>query len=237
MACTSARRKPTNSPRRSPSRLSASTMNRSRADRHAASRARTSSSDAVGVDALRRLDPMPRLAAWTPPFPIRGAAHADTSGRRSAHTRPTANPMARSPTETACLANSLTAANTAFTRRGPRVRTAPSGRADGTLVNQVINHPSRRPPSGQSTPVSAHHVRNRAMLVAYAWVVDSAPSRPNRTNCKNASAWDGDAVRRPAPSNTERQTASAPRTPASPDLPHRPNRNTGRIRRGTDSHL
>jgi hypothetical protein len=54
--------------------------------------------------------------------------------------------------------------------------------------SQVMNSPSCPIPACQSRPVRAHHRKNSAMPPAYDLVVDSAPSRPNRTCRRNESA-------------------------------------------------
>jgi hypothetical protein len=51
-----------------------------------------------------------------------------------------------------------------------------------------MNSPSCSIPAGQDRPDRAHHRRNNAIEPAYAFVVDSAPSRPNRTCRRNESA-------------------------------------------------
>jgi hypothetical protein len=51
-----------------------------------------------------------------------------------------------------------------------------------------MNSPSCSIPDCHSRPDRAHHRRNNAIEPAYALVVDSAPSRPNRTCRKNESA-------------------------------------------------
>ena len=94
-----------------------------------------------------------------------------------------------------------TAASTALTRRADRAGRIPgpaSSAAPGSApmpdaagpacTSQVMNNPSCPTPACQSRPVRAHHRKNNAMLPAYALVVDSAPSRPNRTCRKNESA-------------------------------------------------
>ena len=60
--------------------------------------------------------------------------------------------------------------------------------AGPACASHVMNSPSCSAPACQSFPVRAHHRRNSAIAPAYALVVDSAPSRPNRRCRKNASA-------------------------------------------------
>src|SRR5271165_4168067 len=51
-----------------------------------------------------------------------------------------------------------------------------------------MNSPSCSIPDCHGRPVSEHQRRNSAIEPAYALVVDSAPSRPNRTCRRNESA-------------------------------------------------
>src|ERR1700758_2605201 len=51
-----------------------------------------------------------------------------------------------------------------------------------------MNRPSAATPSCQCRPVRTHQRRNNAIAPAYDLVVNSEPSRPNRTCRKNASA-------------------------------------------------
>ncbi len=51
-----------------------------------------------------------------------------------------------------------------------------------------MNNPNCSTPACQDRPDLAHHRKNNAMPIAYAFVVDSAPSRPNRRCRKNSSA-------------------------------------------------
>src|SRR5216117_2054379 len=51
-----------------------------------------------------------------------------------------------------------------------------------------MNSPSCSIPDCDGRPVSEHQRRNSAIEPAYALVVDSAPSRPNRTCRRNESA-------------------------------------------------
>jgi hypothetical protein len=94
-----------------------------------------------------------------------------------------------------------TAASTALTRRaertagdpGPASTAAPAGAstpdtARPACASQVMNKPSCPAPASQLRPDRAHQRRNSAIPPAYAFVVDSAPSRPNRTCRKNESA-------------------------------------------------
>jgi hypothetical protein len=95
-----------------------------------------------------------------------------------------------------------TAVSTALIRRaertgalpGPASTTAaPAGAprpetAGPACASQVMNSPSCPIPACQVRPDLAHHRRNSAMPPAYAFVVDSAPSRPNRTCRRNESA-------------------------------------------------
>ena len=87
-----------------------------------------------------------------------------------------------------------TAVNTALIRDGDRAgaapgpanttdpaRAAPALEASGPAwASHVMNSPNRSTPACQDRPVRAHHRRNNAIACAYAFVVDSAPSRPNR---------------------------------------------------------
>ena len=105
------------------------------------------------------------------------------------------------PSVTACTTMPRTAASTALTRRadlagavpGPASTTAPGpasmpDTSGPACASHVMNSPSCPLPACQSLPVRAHHRRNSAIAPAYALVVDSAPSRPNRRCRKNESA-------------------------------------------------
>src|SRR5712691_6893168 len=105
------------------------------------------------------------------------------------------------PSVTACTIIPRTAVRTALTRRadlagtapGPASTTAPGSAsmpdaAGPACASHVMNSPSCSAPPCQSFPVRAPHRRNSAIAPAYALVVDSAPSRPNRRCRKNASA-------------------------------------------------
>jgi hypothetical protein len=51
-----------------------------------------------------------------------------------------------------------------------------------------MNNPNCSTPACQDRPDLAHQRKNNTMPIAYAFVVDSAPSRPNRRCRKNSSA-------------------------------------------------
>src|SRR6266516_1285969 len=71
----------------------------------------------------------------------------------------------------------------------PAPAAAPAPETDGpACASHVMNKPSCSTPAGQGRPDLAHHRRNNAIEPAYAFVVDSAPSRPNRTCRRNESA-------------------------------------------------
>ena len=55
-------------------------------------------------------------------------------------------------------------------------------------ASHAMNNPNCSTPACQDRPDLAHHRKNNAMPIAYAFVVDSAPSRPNRSCRKNSSA-------------------------------------------------
>jgi hypothetical protein len=59
-------------------------------------------------------------------------------------------------------------------------------------------------PACHVRPVRAHHRRNNAIECAYAFVVDSAPSRPNRT-CRRKQSGAGATAR--SSSSTVQYTA------------------------------
>jgi predicted metal-binding membrane protein len=133
------------------------------------------------------------------PSSPRAAAGRSASSATSNSTR-TRRPGAV-PSVTACTIIPRTAVRTALTRRadlagtapGPASTTAPGSAsmpdaAGPACASHVMNSPSCSAPACQSFPVRAHHRRNSAIAPAYALVVDSAPSRPNRRCRKNASA-------------------------------------------------
>ena len=83
-------------------------------------------------------------------------------------------------------------------------------------ASHVMNSPSCAAPACQSRPVREHHRKNNAIAPAYDFVVDSAPSRPNRRCRKNASATGTTArsssrtVQYPAPDGNRTMNARTP---------------------------
>ena len=94
-----------------------------------------------------------------------------------------------------------TAVNTPLIRDGDRAGATP-GPANTTpppaasapeasgpaWANHVMNKATCSTPACQDRPVRAHQRRNNAIACAYAFVVDSAPSRPNRWYRRKSSA-------------------------------------------------
>lgn len=64
---------------------------------------------------------------------------------------------------------------------GPgRTTAATPSRGAGVYFSQTMNRPRSRPASGHARPVAPHQHRYSAAPPAYAFVVSSARSRPNR---------------------------------------------------------
>jgi hypothetical protein len=97
--------------------------------------------------------------------------------------------------ETACTTIPRTAVSTPLIRDADRAGAAPGPAssipetdapasapdADGPAwASHVMNEANCSTPAGQDRLVCAHQRRNSAIACAYAFVVDSAPSRPNR---------------------------------------------------------
>ena len=97
--------------------------------------------------------------------------------------------------ETACTTIPRTAVSTPLIRDADRAGAAPgpasstpgpapspsAAEADGPAwASHVMNEANCSTPACQDRPVLAHQRRNSAIACAYAFVVDSAPSRPNR---------------------------------------------------------
>jgi hypothetical protein len=191
--CTSLRRSPSTSPRRSPARAISSTISRSRADPHAPSTATTSPSDTRPTGRSGSCSRCRgRIRQPVPPSSARNAAGRSRSSATSYSTC-TRCPGAV-PSVTACTVMPRTAARTALIRRSDRTRVLPgpaSTTAPGSAskpdtdgpacASHVMNSPSCPIPACQSRPDRAHHRKNSAMPPAYDFVVDSAPSRPNRS--------------------------------------------------------
>ncbi len=199
--CTSDRRSPHTSPRRSPARASSTTISRSRAEQHAPSNATMSASDARSTGISGSCSRCrARIRHDIRPSPARAASGRSRSSATSysSGTRP---PPA-CPAATACTTIPRTAVSTALILRADRagllpgpVSTIPASppapipeAAGSACRSQVMNNPSCSAPACQLRPVRAHHRRNNAIAPAYAFVVDSAPSRPNRSCRKKASA-------------------------------------------------
>ena len=137
------------------------------------------------------------------------------------------------PAATACVAIPRTAASTPFTRRAPRAgefhgpastSPAPSASPSRLLAcgpacrSQVMNNPRCSIPACQDRPVRPHHRKNNAIPPAYAFVVSSKPSRPNRTSRKNTSASGTTHSSSSSTVQYRSRTAASPQTPA----PHPP---------------
>ena len=171
----SARRKPTASLRRSPTRHNSSTSSRSRAERHARSTAIGSwslarSTRVVGTFTRWRARSRSRHAPSSP----RASAGRLRLSASSYSSRSTS--AGASPWSTANARNPRTAASTALIRFGPRAgalpgpasRIAPalaSPRA-GVCRSQRMNAAIRSAAVRQSAPTAAHHRRYNAIEVA-----------------------------------------------------------------------
>ena len=62
----------------------------------------------------------------------------------------------------------------------PAPTASASEAADPAWASHVMNEANSPTPACQDRPVRAHQRRNNAIAWAYAFVVDSAPSQPNR---------------------------------------------------------
>jgi hypothetical protein len=69
-------------------------------------------------------------------------------------------------------------------------------------------------PTCQQRPVRAHQRRNSAIACAYAFVVDSALSHPNRWYRRKPTGQPRPEDPHPAPSSTAVRTAISPGMPA-----------------------
>jgi hypothetical protein len=176
--CTSRRRSATTSPRRRP-RARHNTMNRSRADRHALTRASTS---AFSVRSMGLSGTGSRCRARAIPREVTRSPRSSSGSHRSsiASYSTASNALGAAPQLTPYLQNSRTAANTAFTRRGPR---------SPALCSHNTNAVSRYIADHGSNPTNPAHVRYSANARAYASVVAYAQPRPNRTCRRNSSTW------------------------------------------------
>ena len=159
--------------------------------------------------------PSPRASAG------RFRSSATSNNARSA-------PGSARPSAAACRKNSRTAASTQLTRRSPRTGREKSGgpaRAGSSKRSQCTNRPSARGACGHASPAPSHQSRNSASEIAYAFVLDSARSRPRRMCSKNPSA--GSATRQAPSSTVQYRTPDGSRTRNARYPPTPPSRTRG----------
>ena len=156
---------------------------------------------ATATDLACRATGLCGLSHGQPPSPVRRDNQhyrgiykvSQPASKGQAQQRSSSTRQGAVPSATACTIMPRTAASTALIRRaerttgvpGPASTAAPaSASAPDTTrpacASQVTNGPSCPAPASQLRPDRAHQRRNSATPPAYAFVVDSAPSRPNR---------------------------------------------------------